>query len=268
RAIHDADSHVVETPEMLREFADPAIRDRLDHLEFYRVVGGHGRPDDFPIYRQNHADPAYRDRDVAELMLRKNWHATGSFLKEDRPRALDMLGFKSQLVFNTFWNAYLLRLEHGKDIELAYGAARAHNRAMLDFCSVDRRLLASCYVPLADFDRASAMAGEAIKAGARTLLIRSACPKGHSPSHVDLDPVWGQAAEAGIPVVMHVGGHAPFNRDYFENGMPRVKDFHGGAENFRSIDYMGILVASGPTPATMFVYGGRVQVPPLHISAM
>ena len=44
-----------------------------------------------------------------------------------------MLGFKSQLVFNTFWNAYLVRMEHGGDIELAYGVARAHNRAMLGF---------------------------------------------------------------------------------------------------------------------------------------
>ena len=28
--VHDADSHVLETPEMLHEFADPEIRDRID----------------------------------------------------------------------------------------------------------------------------------------------------------------------------------------------------------------------------------------------
>ena len=261
--IHDADSHVVETPEMLRDFADPAIRDRLDRLEFYRVLGGHGRPDDFPVYRSNHADPSYRARDEAELMLRKNWHATGSFLKEDRPRALDMLGFKTQLVFNTFWNAYLLRLEHSGDLDLAYGAARAHNRSMLDFCSADRRLLASCYVPLADFELASAMAGEALRAGAKVLLVPSACPRGHSPSHVGLDAVWRQAEEAGIPIVMHVGGHGPFNRDYFENGLPPVKDFHGGAENFRSIDYMGIPVAPAQTLATLIIDGVMERFPRL-----
>jgi hypothetical protein len=48
---------------------------------------------------------------------------------------------------NTFWSAYLLEPEMGDYLDLAYGAARAHNRAMLDFCSVDRRLLATCYVP-------------------------------------------------------------------------------------------------------------------------
>jgi predicted TIM-barrel fold metal-dependent hydrolase len=267
-AIHDADSHVVETPEMLSDFADPGVRERLDQIEFYRVVGGHGRADDFPDYRRNHADPAYRARDEAELMVRKNWHATGSFIKEDRPRALDMLGFKSQLVFNTFWNAYLLRLEHGEDLDLAYGAARAHNRAMLDFCSVDRRLLSSCYVPLADLERAAAMASEAIKAGARTLLIPSACPRGHSPSHIALDRVWRKAEEAGIPVVMHVGGHAPFNGDYFENGLPAVKDFHGGAENFKSIDYMGIPVGPAQTLATLIIDGVMERFPRLKFGVI
>lgn len=35
-------------------------------------------------------------------MVRKNWGAIGSFVREDRPRALDLLGFRSQLGFNTF----------------------------------------------------------------------------------------------------------------------------------------------------------------------
>ena len=70
-----------------------------------------------------------------------------------------------RLVFNTFHNRRLHDWEHGADLDLAYGAARAHNRGMIEFCSVDPRLLATCYVPLADFDRAAAMAVEAIDAG-------------------------------------------------------------------------------------------------------
>ena len=83
-------------------------------------------------------------------MARKNFAATGSFIAEDRPRALDLLGFSSQLVFNTFHNGRLHDFEHGGDLELAYAAARAHNRGMLEFCSVDPRLLPSLYVPLVD----------------------------------------------------------------------------------------------------------------------
>ena len=88
-------------------------------------------------------------------MLRKNWSALGSFLKEDRPRALDLLGFASQLVFNTFLSDYLCDVEHERRSSTSPTASRAaHNRAMVDFCSVDRRLLAVGYVPLADFARA------------------------------------------------------------------------------------------------------------------
>ena len=133
-------------------------------------------------------------------MLRKNFAATGAFLAEDRPRALDLLGFSSQLVFNTFHNRRLRDWEHGGDLDFAYGVARAHNRGMIDFCAVDPRLLATCYVPLADFDRAAAMAGEALDAWVPPRCSwRRGCPPGHSPSHRGLDPVWAEAQEARHP---------------------------------------------------------------------
>lgn len=271
-AVHDADSHIMETPEMMRDFADSDIRDRLDavlnELHFFRLIGGEGKPEHFPIYRRDHADPAYRARDEQDLMVRKTWHATGSFLKEDRPRALDMLGFKSQLVFNTFWNGCLQGLEHGDDLELAYGAARAANRAMLDFCSVDQRLLPACYVPLADFERSAAFAAAAIKAGAKALLVASACPKNHSPSHIGLDPVWRQAEEAGIPVVMHVGGGVRLDPVYLQNGLPPVHDFMGGAENFKSVDYMSIPVTPAQTIATLIIDGIMERFPQLKFGVI
>ena len=43
--------------------------------------------------------------------------------------------------------------ETNLDIDLAYGVARAHNRGMVEFCSVDARLIPTLYVPLADFDQ-------------------------------------------------------------------------------------------------------------------
>ena len=74
-------------------------------------------------------------------------------------------GFSSQLIFNTFHNGRLHDFEHAGDAELAYAAARAHNRGMLEFCSVDSRLLPSCYVPLVDPDRAVQATGEALAQG-------------------------------------------------------------------------------------------------------
>ncbi len=202
-------------------------------------------------------------------MQRKNFAATGGFIAEDRPRALDLLGFSSQLIFNTFHNGRLHDLEHAGDPELAYAAARAHNRGMLEFCSVDPRLLASCYIPLVDPDLAVQATGEALAEGAAALLVASGCPPSFSPSHRDLFGVWSQAEEAGIPIVFHVGGTGPLiDPHYFVNGLPVPHDFHGGDENFRSVDYMGIPVPPAQTLATLIFDGVLERFPELHIGVI
>jgi predicted TIM-barrel fold metal-dependent hydrolase len=202
-------------------------------------------------------------------MLRKNWKATGSFIKEDRPAALDMLGFASQLVFNTFANGQLLTAEQSGDLDYGYGMARAHNRAIVDFCSVDSRLLPVGYVPLADFERSKAFAAEALELGCKALMIASACPKTHSPSHIGLDPVWTQAEEAGVPVVFHVGGGGVLlDPMYFENGLPPVPDFHGGDGNFRSVSFMAIMYPPMQTLATMIFDGVLDRHPNLKIGVI
>src|SRR5579862_319047 len=117
---------------------------------------------------------------------------------------------------------------------------RRTNRMMADFCSVDRRFLGTAYIPLADATRTIETARDAIALGLKALLIPSRCPKGHSPSHIAFEPLWAMAEEARLPVVFHVGGEEKLNPDYFNNGLPRVKDFHGGEENFTSVSYMPI----------------------------
>src|SRR5207247_1847709 len=149
------------------------------------------------------------------------------------------------------------------------GGPRAHNRAMVEFCSVDRRLLATGYVPLGDFERARAMAEEAIAMGSKALLVPSACPARHSPSHVGLFPVWEIAQEARIPIVLHVGGGGQLlDPHYFVNGLPPVPDFHGGAENFRSVDYMAIPFPPMQTLSTLIIDGILDRFPRLRIGVI
>jgi predicted TIM-barrel fold metal-dependent hydrolase len=260
RLVHDADAHIVEPSDWLAEYAAPGVRERLQPLFQGTLV---------EQARAAHADAEYRARDADEIMLRKNWSATGSFLKEDRSLALDLLGFMSQLVFNTFCNQLLQRTEHAGDVDFACGMARAHNRAIVDFCAVDPRLLPVGYVPLADLDRASTMAAEALDQGCAALMIASACPPGHSPSHLGLDGVWRQAEDAGVPVVFHVGGGGSLlDPHYFDNGLPPVPDFHGGAENFRSVDYMAIPYPPMQTLATMIIDGVLHRFPALKVGVI
>jgi predicted TIM-barrel fold metal-dependent hydrolase len=275
RVVHDADAHLMETPTWLRDHADAAVRDRIEPLRF---PGGNelkqtGDVDEqradlvtaFDRLAAKHRSAEYTAVEEAEIMGRKNFAATGSFLAEDRGRALDLLGFASQLVFNTFHNRRLRDWEHGDDGELAIGAARAHNRGMVEFCSADRRLLPTCYVPLFDLERAPALAQEAIELGAAALLVASGAPPRHSPSHVALDGVWASAEEAGIPIVFHVGGTGDLiEPGYWNNGLPVPADFHGGEENFRSVDYMGIPHPPMQTLATLIFDGVLDRFPDLR----
>jgi len=279
RTVHDADAHIMETPDWLREHADPDVRELLERPGYANELaqtgdGDHGGDPDaidaaFARLVDRHRSAEFLADEAVEVMNRKNFAATGAFLPEDRPRVLDFIGVQSQLMFNTFHNSRLYEWEHQPNLDLAYGAARAHNRGMIEFCSVDPRLLATCYVPLADFDRAEAMAGEAIEMGAAALLVASGCPAGHSPSHLALDPVWRQAEEAGIPVVFHVGGTGDLiDRSYFQNGLPIPADFHGGAENFRSVDYMAIPFPPMQTLATLIFDGVLDRFPHLKIGVI
>jgi predicted TIM-barrel fold metal-dependent hydrolase len=277
RLVHDADAHIMETPHWLRDYADPALRDRIEppgYVNELRQTGDNeSQLEDidaaFSRITKRHGTEEYRADEAAEIMNRKNFAATGSFIPEDRPRTLDMIGVASQLVFNTFYNRRLHDWEHTDDLDFAYGVARAHNRGMVEFCSVDARLLPTCYVPLADFERTEEMAREALEMGAAALLIPSGCPKGHSPSHLGLDPLWAIAQEAGIPIVFHVGGTGDLiDAGYFQNGLPVPPDFHGGEENFRSVDYIGIPGPPMQTLATMIFDGVLERFPELHIGVI
>ena len=267
RIVHDADSHLMELPDCLDPWFDPGQREAYHALPIFHYKQTSPKPDWDAGFRRKHDEPAFRAEAAENILLRKNYDAVGSFRKADRPQAIDLLGFASQLVFTTFCLGNF-GLDDGPNLDLTYVAAQAHNRMMTDFCSVDRRFLATGYVPLSDFERAATTAREALELGARALLIPSRCPRGHSPSHVGFDPVWAMAQEAGVPILFHVGGEDKLKADYFENGMPRVKDFHGGEENFTSVSFMAIPGSVMQTLACLIIDGVFDRFPRLKFGAI
>ncbi|WP_413864324.1 amidohydrolase family protein [Albidovulum sp.] len=265
RLIHDADSHLMELDDCLDPYFEARLLRRYRDLPYLHRKNG-----DFvwaTTARAQQSDDRFRAGGDANILLRKNYEAMGSFLPADRPRALDLLGFASQLVFTTYCLGNF-GLDQSDDMELCYAAASAHNRMMTDFCAVDRRLLPTGYVPLEDFGRAKASAAEAIALGCKGLMVPSRVPQKHSPSHVGLDPVWAMAEEAGIPILFHVGGETKIEPAYFENGLPRVKDFHGGEENFTSLSYMAIPHAVMLSLAALVIDGVLDRFPRLKVGVI
>jgi predicted TIM-barrel fold metal-dependent hydrolase len=150
---------------------------------------------------------------------------------------MDLLGFKKQLVFATHSVALPFHPSSKKSVQLRYGATRAHNRHMAEFCSQDDRLMGVGVVPLDDPASAITELEWAIDNGLESIWIPHRAPIGHSPGHVDLEGFWARLAEAGVPFVLHVGG-APLQvaRDWGNNGRGAVKDWLGGGENVRTKD--------------------------------
>jgi predicted TIM-barrel fold metal-dependent hydrolase len=262
RAFYDADSHIMELPDFLKKYADPGLRDEIPEVSYSAsivtdeevavIVGQGGRHSDEHIAAQI----ALGDQLIVSS---KEIQALGAFNAADRSKAVDLLGFKKQLVFATHSVAMPFSASSKLEHRLRYGAARAHNRHMADFCHADDRLLGVAVVPLDDPDLAMAEADFAIENGLKAVWIPHRPCGERSPGHVDLDPFWARLAESGTPFLLHVGG-APLQlaKAWMNNGRAPTKDWLGGGENLRTKDIA--LLHEGPEAfLTMLVLDGVLE---------
>jgi uncharacterized protein len=231
-AIFVADSHLMETPEWLGEFADSSVRERLAPLG---LEGAGARAAELMAQLPDLWE-SHRHRDIGPEVLEgpKGWMAPGALDTAVRTRVLDALEIDAQLVFPTFALAHFAR---EKDPEVLYGGTEALNRGMVAFCAPDPRLKPVGYLPLNDPGHALGTLVHALDEGVAAVWVPSDAPGDFSPTHVDLDPVWARLAEAGVPFVLHVGGGKLLPRAFHNNGRPRPKDWLGGGENLRSKDF-------------------------------
>ena len=247
RTIYDADSHIMELPDFLKKYADPALREQIPEVSYSAsivtddevavIMGQGGR------HSAEHvaAQVALGDKLISAS---KEIQALGAFDSADRVTALDMLGFRKQLVFATHSVAMPFSASSRLDPTLRYGAARAHNRHMADFCRADARMIGVAVIPLDDPALAMAELDFALKSGLGAAWLPHRPCGDRSPGHVDFDPLWARLAEARVPFVLHVGG-APLQlaKAWMNNGRPATKDWLGGGENLRAKDYFALSFA-------------------------
>ncbi|WP_108812135.1 amidohydrolase family protein [Sphingorhabdus sp. Alg231-15] len=240
RAIYDADSHIMELPDFLKSYADPGLRDEIPEVSYSASLV---TDDEVSIimeqggqHSEDHKNSMIALGDDL-IKTSKEIQALGAFNSSDRSKAVDLLGFRKQLVFATHSVALPFHPSSKTEARLRYGATRAHNRHMADFCGDDERLLGVAIAPLDVPELAIAELDFAIEAGLDAVWVPHRAPIGFSCGHVDLEPFWARLAEAGIPFLFHVGG-SPLQamKSWSNNGRAAVKDWMGGGENVRTKD--------------------------------
>ena len=235
RAIYDADSHIMELPDFLRKFADPDLRQEIPEVSYSASLVTDEEVAAIVAEGGRHSD-AHRAhlKGLGDRLIEtsKEIQALGAFDGADRSVALDMLGFKRQLVFATHSVAMPFSPSSKIDPRLRYGAARAHNRHMAVFCGGDERLLGVAIAPLDDPAMALAEARWAVDNGLKAVWTPHRPCADKSPGHVEFDPLWALLEETGTPFVLHVGGsplqlaRATVDEDRLSRGLHRPSNEH------------------------------------------
>ena len=281
RTLYDADSHIMELPDFLLRHADPALREDLKDLtplwnQLFGAVPGNAQI--ASTGRREAADRGQLEALGDDLINGpKSYGALGAFDPAERVTALDILGFKSQLVFPTF--CLQVVVDESRSIEGRYRAARAHHLAMAEFCAHDRRLQGVATLPLDDPKAALEEIDNIVRLGLKAALIPAQPAGGRSPGHPDLDPIWATLAEKGIPFVLHIGTQSHQISDaYMNNGRAPPGAGPGGGEVVRGKDalalhhayevFIGALVLDGVFDRHRGLRGGVIEVGAGWVPAM
>jgi uncharacterized protein len=241
RPMYDADSHIMELPDFLQRYADPQLRDLMPEVSYSASLVTDEEVAEIMDRGGRHSDEhlaSMRAMGGTALISKvKEIQALGAFNGSERSEALDMLGFERQLVFATHSVVLPFHPSSKTDPVLRYGATRAHNRHMAEFCGDDDRLMGVAIVPLDDPSLALDELDAALDSGLTAVWIPHRPCGDRSPGHVDLDPFWARLAERGVPFLLHVGG-SPLQlaKAWSNTGRPAVRDWMGGGENVRSKD--------------------------------
>ena len=231
--IVDADAHVYEPPDVWQARVPQALRARAPRLK----AGADGDVwlfDDGtrirPIGLMAAAGAGYlgfRPSGLTYETMRR-----GCFDPAARLADMDADGIHLQMLYPSVCEEGARMF--GDDRALQLACVRAYNEWQLAFCAAgDGRLFGHAVIPASGLDDAVAELEWALAQGYRGVLI-STFPNGSVEPSADDDPFWARAAEAGVPVALHIGSfHAdgPVKRRRFDPAavLPRAATSKSGA---------------------------------------
>jgi predicted TIM-barrel fold metal-dependent hydrolase len=270
--ICDADTHMMEPPDWIAQFADPDIRPRLEPFLEGREASLEVVADAIGKFEHRRADAVATEEAERDFMSmrHKGWHGLGAFDADERRRVNDLLGFRASIVFPT---SAFNQVTAARELDVLIGGVRALNRGLSAFCSADPRNLGAAYLPLGTGpDTSLVLLEEIIAAGFRVVLIDTIAPEaGRSFTHPDYDRIWGRFQEADIAVTLHVGANGgsynPVPASFYNNA--RTLPPHGDGDAPRdALSYMSIQYNAELFLAAMIFDGVLERFPRLRIAVV
>tara|TARA_Y100000994_G_scaffold80778_1_gene66607 strand:- start:50 stop:1216 length:1167 start_codon:yes stop_codon:yes gene_type:complete len=269
--IYDADTHMMEHPNWIYDFASEDIK---EHLE--PIVEG----DKEVFERIDQAITNFENRQSSSAALEqakkdfmtwnhKGWEGLGAFNAEERKLANDLLGFKAHIVFPTSAFDQVLA---AKEQKIILGGVEALNKGMATFCSVDKRMHGAAYIPFAyGEDIALKFLKQAIKDSFSVIMIDTIAPLGAKAStHPDFDKVWREIEANDIAITLHVGADNswdPVPLSFYNNGGSVPAHKEGDAPR-DALAYMGISYCAELFLASMIFDGVFKRFPDLRVGVV
>ena len=266
--IFDADTHMMEHPDWIYQFASKKIRDKLEPIVEGRKDVLENIQDAIDKFEQRKKSKDALNKAKTEFMTwnHKGWHGLGAFDSQERKIANDLLGFNAHLVFPT--RAFYQVLA-SRDVEVILGGIEALNKGMATFCEDDSRMFGTAYIPFAfGEDIALKFLNKAIKDGFSVILIDTISPEGCKAfTHPDFDIVWRTIEQNDIVITLHVGadnGWDPVPLSFYNNDSDVPAHKEGDAPR-DALAYMGISYNAELFLASMIFDGVLTKFPNLRI---
>ena len=269
--IFDADTHMMEHPDWIHQFADKSIQDKLEpiaegdkdvRLRIDNAIKG---------FEERQSSPDVLEKAKEEFMgwKHKGWDGLGAFNAEERKLANDLLGFKAHLVFPTSAFDQVLA---AKEPKVILGGVEALNKGMAEFCSIDKRMFGAAYIPFSYGEEiALNILKQSIQQGSKVILIDTIAPEGTKAfTHPDFDIVWKTIQDNDITITLHVGADNswdPVPLSFYNNGSEVPPHKEGDAPR-DALAYMGISYNAELFLASMIFDGVFDRFPLLRIGVV